>query len=409
MNSKLKLLPFFGLYLGIVLLHLWEPLQGDEGRYVKYATNLAHGYYSSPGQIVLLSGPGYPFVLLPFAWLKLPWPLARLANPLFLFLAVLYFFQTLRLYLDEKSAFYFGALFGIYPMFLKYLNFLYTETFALLLVCGFLYHFCHAFAQQVKSWRHAFLASCYLGFLALTKVVFGYVILVGILFFMALYLWRRSYFLKKTFMVCALALLFCVPYLAYTYALTGRIFYWAVYSGSNFYWMTSPFEEELGDWGGGGVGHLQASGNPQLIEHHGKFFEALAHSGPVEWDERLKRKALSNIYHYPVKFMKNWICNVGRMLFNYPYSYTPQRMGTLFNIFSVMFIPVFAILSIYPSYVGRSRIPPEIFSILFLGLVAFAGSSLLAAYERQFRILVPFFILWIFVTLKKAVQIEILR
>lgn len=409
MKPKLQLLLLLLVYLALVLVHLWEPFQGDEGRYLMYANNLSRGYYSPPGQIVLMSGPGYPLALLPIAGLKLPWVIARLLNPVFLILSVLYFYQTLRLYLGERGSFLFAAFFGGYPMFLKYLHLVYSENFAILLVCGFIYHFCRVFVSERGSWLHGLTAGIYLGFLALTKVIFGYVILAALVFFLALFLWKRSEFLKRTLGVHALALLFCVPYLVYTHALTGKIFYWAYYGGPNFYWMTSPFEEELGDWRGGGLGHLQDSGIPELMKHHGAFFEELEPLQPLEWETRLKAKALENIRRHPVKFIKNWICNVGRMLFNYPYSYTPQRMGTLFNIFAVMFIPVFGILCIYPSYVARKRMPPEIFVLLFLGLIAFGGSSLLAAYERQFRILVPFFVLWILVTLKKAVKIEILR
>jgi len=407
MHPKLKLFPLFFLYLLVIFLRSSATFEGDEGRYVMYAENLSHGYYATPGSVQLQGGPGYPLVLLPIVLLKLPWMAAKMMNGVFLFLAVLYFFSTLRLYLSEKPAFYFSYLFGIYPFFLKYIQGLYSETFAIFLVCGFLFHFCNAFRTAGGGRLQAFLAAVYLGYLALTRVFFGYVILAGLLVFFMLYVWKKRKALKRIFLIYALALLFCTPYLLYTYSLTGKIFYWATVGGSNLYWISTPFEEELGDWQGTGVGHLQKSGNPDLIKHHGRFFEEVSLLDDVEWDKRMQAKALSHIYHHPRKFLKNWICNVGRMLFNYPYSYTPQRMGTLFNIFSNMFIVVFSILCIYPTYMGRKKIPFEIFALLFFGLISFGGISLLAAYERYCRPIVPIFILWILITLTQVMKIEI--
>ncbi len=411
MNPKLRFLPLLFLYAFFIFLRSPSSLEGDESRYVRHAQNLSQGYFSPPDASELKSGPGYPLALLPVVLLKLPWPAGRMLNALFLFFAVLYFFSTLRLYLKERAASFFSYVFGLYPFFLKYIHLMYSETFAIFLVCGFIFHFCKTYTEVRKSWLQGLLAVLYLGSLTLTKVFFGYVILAGILFFVILTLWRKTEALKKSALIYLGALLLCVPYLAYTYSLTGKVFYWSIYGGTNLYWMTSPYEEELGDprGGGGGVGHLQQSGIPELTEHHGPFFEEIAALSPVEWDARLKAKALNNIHHHPRKFIKNWICNVGRMLFNYPYSYTPQRMGTLFNIWTNMFIVVFSIVCIYPSTVVRKKMPFEIFALLFFGVVSFLGSSFLAAYERHFRVLVPIFALWIIVTLTRLVKIEFPR
>lgn len=409
MNPKLKFLPLLFLYLLIILLRFSPVLEGDEDRYIRHAENLSQGFFSPPDASELKSGPGYPLVLLPVVLLKLPWVFGKMFNALFLFLAVLYFFSALRLYINERTALFFSYLFGLYPFFLKYIHLLLTETFAVFLVTGFVFHFCNAYVCLKRRWREMFLAVLYLGYLALTKVLYGYAMVAGLLFFFALYLWKKTVSLKKVSLIFLGAFLFCVPYLLYTYSLTGKVFYWAIYGGSNFYWLTTPFEEELGDWRGGGVGHLKKSGIPQLMEHHGPFFEKIASLSPVEWDARMRDQGLTNIYHHPRKFIKNWICNVGRMLFNYPYSYTPQRMGTLFNIWTNMFLAVFSILCVYPSYVARKRMPFEIFVLLFFGVISFTGTSLLSAYERYFRPLVPIFAVWIIVTLTRLMRIEVLR
>ena len=94
-------------------------------------------------------------------------------NALFLFMAILYFYRTLRFYMQERRAFYLSYLLGIYPLFFRYIHLLMTETFAIFLVCGFLFHFCKLY-QDNKDFRiHLFVASGYLAYLALTKIFFG--------------------------------------------------------------------------------------------------------------------------------------------------------------------------------------------------------------------------------------------
>jgi hypothetical protein len=122
---------------------------------------------------------------------------------------------------------------------------------------------------------------------------------------------------------------------------------------------------------------------------------------------KLKAKAFDDIVHYPVKFIKNWFANIGRLLFNYPHSYAPQHLSTLFYILPNTIIVALSLLCIYPSYLGRKKVPCEIFALLLFALIAFGGSSLLSAYSRQFVPLVPNFALWIFFTLTRTLEIEV--
>ena len=141
MDARLKFLPLLFLYLFIVAFHLSDSLDGDEPRYIVYARNLSHGHYSPPGKIELPNGPGYPLILLPFVLSKAPWGAARMLNALFLFLAVLYFFCTLKRYLKEPHAFYAALILGLNPLFLKELHLLYTEVFSIFMILGFVFHF----------------------------------------------------------------------------------------------------------------------------------------------------------------------------------------------------------------------------------------------------------------------------
>lgn len=69
-------------------------------------------------------------------------------------------------------------------------------------------------------------------------------------------------------LVCGLALLICSPYLVYTYALTGKIFYWGNSGGLSLYWMSSPHPQEFGDW----HNPQTLSEIPELETNHGALF-----------------------------------------------------------------------------------------------------------------------------------------
>lgn len=408
MKDKTRFLPLLVLYILVVLLASTNTFQSDQARYVEFANNLSQGYYSPPDDIKLASGPGYPLVLVPFVLLKAPWLAAKILNALFLFGAILYFYCTLRLYISEDHALYLSYLLGLYPPFLRHLHLLVTETLAIFLVCGFLFHFCRMQQRNEKPWLQVLITAAYLGYLALTKVVFGYVILVALLLFLILYLWKKGNALKKTLLIYLFALCFCLPYLFYTYSLTGKVFYWGTYGGSSLYWMTTPFERELGDWQGNAFDQLQERewGAQDLVIHHGEFFREISNLNEVERDAKLKAKAFDHIVQYPAKFIVNWFANVGRLLFNFPHSYAPQQLPTYFYTLPNMFIVTLSILCIYPSYVARKKVPYEIFALLLFALISLGGSSLLSAYARQFIPLVPVFTLWIFFTLTRTLRIE---
>src|SRR3982751_4510520 len=72
-NPYLIFAPFLVFYLLICAFFHKDKLQGDEGRYLEFAHNLLHGYYSPPSpRQSLWSGPGYPILLMPFVGLGLP-------------------------------------------------------------------------------------------------------------------------------------------------------------------------------------------------------------------------------------------------------------------------------------------------------------------------------------------------
>lgn len=253
-----------------------------------------------------------------------------------------------------------------------------------------MFHFLRLYRDSKNSRFHLVVASAFLGYLALTKIFFGYVILVELLSFFMIYFWKRKEWLKKTTYVYLLALVWCIPYLVYTYTLTNKIFYWGTSGGMSLYWMSTPYSNELGDWFS--AKYVQTS--PELAQHR-KFFDGLVGLSQVEVDNKFKKQALYNIIHYPTKYIMNWSANIGRLLFSYPFSCAKQKLTTFFYIIPNMFIVVLFVLSIYPAILKRKNIPYEMYVLLYFSFIAFSGTSLLSGYDRQFRPLVPILLLWL--------------
>lgn len=402
MTDFSKFLPLLILYFVIALSASTEVFQGDEGRYVEYAQNLSVGFYSPKNDVSLWNGPGYPIVLLPFILFDLPLIFPKLLNAVFSVLAVYYLYRSLNLYLGGKQALFVAYLFGLYPPFLRTIHLLLTENLVIFLISGFVFHFCCSHRKNSNKKLHLIAASLYLGYLAITKIFFGYVLAVCLIVFSIGFLWKRLSFLKTSVPMWALALFLCIPYLIYTYDLTGRVFYWGNSGGASLYWMSTPYQGEFGDW----ISSMDFADNPQLCKNHCAFFKEISNLNSIERDDALKKQAIENISEHPKKFFMNLVANISRMFFSYPFSYTPQKLSTLFFIIPNMFVIVLAVLCIYPSFVCRHNLPREIFCLLFFIAVAFAGSSFLSAYDRQFRILIPIMLLWISFVFFRLVNVE---
>jgi hypothetical protein len=240
-----------------------------------------------------------------------------------------------------------------------------------------------------------------LAWLALTKVLFGYVILAGS-FLSAIALWRRGGGYRRTLIVGATAVLLCTPYLAYTYSRSGRFFYWASSGGLSLYWLSTPFDGELGDW------HKweKLSADSPIRANHERFFASLEGLNEVERDSELKRQALCQIADHPKKFALNWLANVGRLLFSYPFTDTPQKLSTYFYLLPNMFLVVPGVPSLYVAWIRRRDVPHELWMLLGFGILSFLGNSLLSAYARQFTPLVPIFALWVLVVMGRSLRLE---
>jgi len=399
-----KFLPLLAIYLILVLVFSPDTPWGDENGYIRYAARIIQMHeYPQVNEAAMWWGPGYPIVLSPFLLFNLPWLTARLLNAFFLFGAIIYFYRTLSLYLENKQATAIAVLLGIYPPLMKEVHRLMTESFVIFLVCGFMYHFCRLHRENGSSRFHAASAFFFLGYLALTKIIFGYTILAGLVLSLALFMWRRNERLKKTAAAYFFSLILCIPYLLYTYSQTGRVFYWGSSGGLSLYWMSVSYNEnELGSW----FSFKDVRELPELAPHQ-EFFNEIASLSETERDDALKKRAIENIIRHPVTFLVNWTANIGRLLFSYPFSYTNQKLSTYFYILPNIFIVVSFVFGIYPAMMRRRMIPDEISALLLFTLIAFGTSSLVSAFERQFRPLVPFLLLWLSFVYIRILRIEV--
>ena len=402
LSDALRLAPLLALYVALALFAAPATWRMDEERYVYYARNLTRGFYSPPNTVWLWSGPGYPVVLLPFALTGETWTAARVGNAAFFWLGLLCFCRGLRAYASGRASLLGTYLLGLYPPFLRLLPLLMAEPFAVAMVCALVTVYCRMLRDEGMRWPWLLAAAALAAWLALTKVVFGYALAVSLALACVWALLRRSRSASGTVAVCGLALVFCAPYLAYTYAKTGRAFYWSNAGGQSLYWMSMPDDGECGDWR-----PTPWEGAPEGVARRRRFMADAAKLPPLARDDAYRRRALSHIRARPLRYLRNWVCNVGRLLFNYPYSHTPQKPGTYLYFIPGMFLVTLSALCVYPTVVERRRTPPEVFALLTFFLVAFLGSSLLSAYNRQFQPLVPILVFWIVFTFGRLVDVRV--
>jgi hypothetical protein len=382
-------------------------LWGDEQAYIGLARNLVDGHYLTGRDDLILGwpsvpnlwfGPGLPIVLTPLAAIDAPVEVMRLAGPLFLFAAALLLYALLRQYVSARVALAGSLAFGLYPPFYTALVHLHSETFALLLIVAMMYgtsRYLHG-----GQLRHLAVAGGALGWLALTRVAFGWV--VTLLLVLSLIWWalRRGDAPRRFAAICAAALALCVPWLAYTYSVTDRAFYWGSSGGLSLYWMSSPYPAERGDW------QLPSDvfTDPRLAPHRA-FFGSLAGRPIPEQNDRLIERALENIREHPGKYAENVTANISRMWFHSPYSFRLERLKPLlFAIPNALVLS--ALLVSLGLLVGRRRLlPVEAIPFGMFAVVAFGLHALLAAYPRMLFPVIPVIIWFVVVVVSRSVRL----
>jgi hypothetical protein len=373
-----------------------HPNFGDEWRYIYYADNLLHGFFSPRERVFLCNGPGYPLLILPFVGAG--WnDGARYVNAFWHAGTMGYAWAILRPYLRVRWIVLAVAALGFYQPLVRHLPLIYTEVVCCFLITGWLYHALRA----ERSVTHTLVAGAYLGVLALTKVIFGASLLVFTAALLGLWLYRRSSLWSAYLKLSLLALTLCVPYLSYTYQLTGRWLHWSSGQGSNFYWLTAPARDEFGDWYHNGW----VRNNPMLHAHHGRIFaqvtgtlenpnlsemEQIFNMSTPESADIFVKAGLENIRKRPIKFARNYVANLSRLLFDVP---TSVRGTPFWNPATLWNLPLLLVTCWWLAYASYRRLalPRAFWPVVGLALITLGGYSLASS---EARFLIPIVPLW---------------
>jgi 4-amino-4-deoxy-L-arabinose transferase-like glycosyltransferase len=384
------LLPLLAVFLAAWAVFPDRP--DDEASYVVLAERLVDGFYvtgdddailnADPGSPDLWFGPGLPALLAPLVAVDAPLSVLRLTSVFVLFGAVLLMYVLARERWGPRIGLGVAYALGLYVPFLGLLSNLHSEVLAVLfVVVGML-----GLARFLEEGGFAWLALGALGLagLALTRVAYGWVLTVALLALVVWWLVRRSRSAGRAATVLALALMLCLPWLAYTYSQTDRLFVWGNSGSLSLYWMTSPHEGDVGDWH---QAHLVFT-DPDL-EPHRAFFETLRGLELAEQNAEIEREALRTIANHPGAYAENLVANVSRMLFNSPYSRTLQQTNDVFYALPNALLLGAAVLCALVLVMRRRTLPPEAGVFALIAGAAFGLHALVSAYPRMLAPIVP--------------------
>jgi len=320
-NNYLRYFTIAIIVIAIFLLRIpkVDGTIGDEQRYIDYAVGLWNGEYS-PGypNVFIWNGPGYPIFLMPFVKIGLNIFGLRLINGLIFIISLILFDRFIQRIFNIKIANFVLVFMVFYIPIYSEITQVITESLTFFLIVNLVISFFSARRNYIKM-------GIIFGFLVLTKVIFSYILLACLCLSLLIYLIRRSIenlFYLKVFFV---ALLLNVPYLLYTYNLTGKLFYWANSGGVSLYWMSSPHAEEFGDWPAVEHKDKLLFGTDELDSLHDKELIYI-NSFPLSLrDDVYKKIAVDNIKNNPMKYIRNYISNFQRFFFNMPNSYSKHR------------------------------------------------------------------------------------
>ena len=414
LNPEIQFIPFLILFIIIIINFSTNQLQGDENRYYEFAKNLINGFYSTQApNINLWNGPGYPIFIMPFVWLELPYICIKLINAFLQYFSIILLFYSISSCTSRTYALIFSYSWALYYLSYQELPYILTETFTSFLITLILFFLVKVNSNNLKNNYYIFFTGIFMGILSLTKIIFGYVLIVLLLIYLLLLVFRstRNEGHKGALIIIA-ALMINVPYLIYTYSLTGKYLYWGNSGGSSLYWMSTPVEGEFGEWNNfnftancGNDINIPCNAN-SFKKNHQTVAEAIIQLPAIAQDDELKRIAINNILSHPIKYVRNWISNISRLLYGIPNSYFYQREQTIWRIIpnSLILIALFysTIISVY----NYKNIKFENrFIINTVGVYLFI-SSLVSAYPRQFNIIVPFLFFWFSFILYKTINLN---
>ena len=420
LNDYLFTLPILVIFTINVLL-LGENFPVSDGiRYWDTASDILDGFQKKSilDSYFLLNGPIYPLILAFLKGIGFSVKASIYFNAFFLYVGFTFFYKTLYQYISfKKSLLATYILVFIDPFLFYWTAKLYSEPLAIFLVC-FLIFYINRFIKS-NSKKDLLLSSFIFSILALTRVIFAYVALsIVILGFVGWFIFKSSLF-KNLLKLSVFSLVFCIPYLIFTYSVTKKVFYFSGNGGMLLYWTSSPYSSDMGEWHTLQINHdhfaerySKFSGLDSLYlrkvndiiineinSNHKDFADSLKDKDILEYDQALKDKAAANIKSYPISFIKNWILNTGRLLVGIPHAiyhkppFSPHF--TLLNTIKSSFLLFLLLVSLFLSLRNKWIERQLLISTILILIIYLGGQSLLAVQSQRF--LLPVYPLIIFI------------
>jgi hypothetical protein len=108
--------------------------------------------------------------------------------------------------------------------------------------------------------------------------------------------------------------------------------------------------------------------------------------GSVEADEEFWRVARAQFAAHPAAYARKWLFNVGRLLFDYPYTTKYQVDGWLV----ALHLAIFAVFGAAVTFAarGRAHVPPH---LLVIGVTTLVATGLATALAAGVRYLLPMY------------------
>jgi len=360
----------------------------DEPQYLAFSHNLLHGHYAvHPGWDWLSHGPGAPILIAPFVAAKAPILAIRIfAGAVVLFGAVLVFFRLADSVLKRGPALICAYLFAAYWPFLVQIRGVHNEPLAVFLVVALAHR--TAVWSRTRRRRDVALTVLILASLALTRIEYGYLLIAWIVIAIcSLALHRRPNVARYAIASSLLALVLCVPYLAYTQSVTHRFFYWGSSGGQQLYWMDTGLSQDYGNW----HSPHEVFSKPGLAPHR-LLFNRIEARPPEDWDSELQSVATRNIRRHPLLYIRNVAFNAGRQILNLPYSYDAKQVSAGKVLFySVANLAVIAAAALGVRAVRRRREhwPPMVLLLTWFSVSSFCIHVVVASYARMLVPTVP--------------------
>lgn len=394
------------LYIIVTILSYRPDLIWDEGRYLWFGKNLVQGFYNTQEKSDIINGPGYPLVIAALLIIKAPLMALRMCNAVFMALAAWFTFRSVLPYGGRRWALGVALVTALHPSLIRTAPYLMTEALSVFCIAGFAWAFTSALRADKWHWTTILAAAFALGWLTLTRVFFGNVIMATtgfIVLFLPLWKSQRAALLRAL-VVMALAFAMCVPWLAYTKSKTGDNLCWSTNAGELLYWATSTYEGENGHW----FSEEEAKNKPELIANgHREFYLAYYYLPVKEREEALKKKAIENIRANPKGVFMNWLCNWGRLTLGFPRSYQNEELLMIVLVAvngPILLLTALTILILVQKW---RLISPEILFLAGMIFIYLGGTSLLPGLPRYTVVILPWIGLGIAAVLSKHLRFRV--